>query len=97
MSCFRCGKELPEGVVECEGDCVTATNENSQAYRELMELVKPETPVLCLQMNFKPDPAVVNSPEKLAEFNRALERFVTAVSLGFQNSGLNKFCKRVDE
>ena len=35
MSCWKCGKTLPEGQVECEDGC------QSQAYKELMALADP--------------------------------------------------------
>jgi hypothetical protein len=84
MSCWRCGKDLPENQTECEPPCdqVPVDVANGGAVN--------------IRFEFQPDPALIAGPEQIQRFNLAVHRWLRGVALSFQASGLNKFCKVID-
>ncbi|MDR3458004.1 MAG: hypothetical protein P4N60_11200 [Verrucomicrobiae bacterium] len=68
MSCYRCGKELPEGQVECEGAC-----NMQQAVNQMLEHEPAEVKRLVLGIELFMDQQKVRAnPEAYA---LALEKF----------------------
>ena len=105
-SCWKCGRELPTGEVECEDGCENPSN--SPAYRELMGLADQppklmkfadmaQEPNMDLQLTIvlSPDKSKIADATALAEFEAAFGRFVKSITDGFEASGLNQFVKRV--
>ena len=91
-SCWKCGRPLPEGQVECEDDC------QPQAYRELMAL-KPKLPTfqesaaarrpesIMIQVNLNVA-AIAANP---ARFDIVMLKFMQELERITMSSGLHEF------
>lgn len=83
MSCFRCGKDLPEYQTECEPFCIQPGADNAAG-----------TEAYCINMVFFPIRENLKDDQAIAEFQAAMQAFLHAVNDEFKKSGLSKFCKR---
>ncbi|HEX3889443.1 MAG TPA: hypothetical protein VHX90_01215 [Verrucomicrobiae bacterium] len=90
MSCFRCGKDLPELQTECDPPC-----DEPKCHQGGYD---PASGAETLVINFgiKPDRELLADPKKLEEFQAAMFRFMRAIAYNFSSTGLNKFCKPIN-
>ena len=78
-SCWRCGKDLPEGQVECENGCGSD--------------VKDKGSIICFHLEAQADPAKLETEKQKQDFNKAAEKFKEKIIVLFLQCGLDKFCK----
>jgi hypothetical protein len=91
MSCWRCGKELPEGQTECEPHCAQPSVD-----RSIEDAIANELPVI-ISFTFLPDTQKISTPGGKMMFNRAVHEWMMSIARSFSSTGLNQFCKPPDE
>ena len=80
-SCWRCGKELESGQVECEYGCG-------------QQLQAPADPVLIFQIIIHYDKNKIQTPEEILAWQKSVQRFGQMLGEIFINSGVSSFCKK---
>jgi hypothetical protein len=87
-TCWKCGRELPEGQVECEPFCAQdATNDPVYAARNGKGF--------CLNFQFTPDPDKIKTPGDEMMFRKVFQEWMMAIVRSFSSTGLNTFCKKI--
>jgi len=84
-SCYKCGRDLPDGVVECEPQCPTA-GKQPVGEKELIVTI-----TICL----KPDLEKIVTEADAAAYADAQVRFGRMIAECFARSGLRDWCKNV--
>ena len=85
-SCYKCGRDLPDGVVECEPQCPAAAGKQPGGKKELIV-----TMTICLQ----PDLEKIVTAADAAAYADAQVRFGRMIAECFTRSGLRDWCKNV--
>lgn len=83
MSCFKCGKELPEGQVECEDGCKSRPLDN------LPKITSTDLPIIGMTLFVN----VEKVHENKEGYFKAVERFNNMLQEALVISGLAKFVK----
>jgi hypothetical protein len=78
-NCWKCGRDLPDGQVECEPVCGGV----------------PAGDMLVINFSIVPDRKKLATPGGQMMFNRAMRDFMLAIAHSFSATGLNEFCKSV--
>jgi hypothetical protein len=86
MSCYKCGTELPDCQVECEGGCPSAIAKDSAGQQVKI------TDYMVLALKVRPDGQKIAANE--AEYIKAAERFHKMVMAAIATSGLSNFTKQ---
>ena len=86
MSCFKCGRELPVGQVECESGCRPA----AAGAMPGPPLSFTNIPVVAFTVDI--DPVKADADEQ--GFMRSVQTFRTMLGEILVNSGLARFVKR---
>lgn len=81
-TCWRCGKDVAEGQVECDGGCGNPPSDSKER-------------IICFQITAIPDPDKIKSKSDARAFNIAARKFGRSLNKIFIESGLNYFCKPV--
>jgi len=88
MSCFKCGRDLPVGQVECEGDCVTATGAAAPTDSASHLIVR-----VVLDLHLKP--GITSDPNTFESFQAAMARLSGDIMRSIDESGVKEFCTRI--
>jgi hypothetical protein len=87
-NCWKCGRGVPEGQVECEPVCgVSANADPIQAARNGNSYM--------VNFKFTPDPSKIQTPGEEMMFRRAFSEWMMSIARSFSRSGLNTFCKNI--
>lgn len=87
-SCWKCGRELPEGLVECDTPC-----SGLLAAQSLPDMIAAGKVVLNFEM--RPDASKLATPGGKMMFDRALREWMMEIARAFRRTGLNTFCKPI--
>ena len=87
-SCWKCGKELPEGQVECEYGCPESARKlPTFAEAAAQKQVMPDHILVQVNLNLE---AIAANPQK---FEAVMVIFLTALEQITMKSGLHEFAK----
>jgi hypothetical protein len=79
-NCWKCGRELPDGRVECEFECPK---------------LAPGAPnILRMEFCMIPDPKKVSTADQQRKFQEAITVFAMKIEAEFRKSELAKFGER---
>ena len=82
-TCWKCGKELPEGLVECESFCVAAGPADGEHVLNMVVVIRPKV-------------ESIGDPQSLEAFSRSLQAFMRMIPMAFEFSGLVRFCEKIE-